>query len=253
MSVVARAVARLGRIAGRSLPARHRFRAKTLALQISNALESAQVLPSVSRRLDTLCIPRPEDRLTPSDIDDIRSRHPGYGDIAVFIETGTLEAANVVNLAPAFREAHSIDLSRTLFRAAVKRFGPHTRFGINFHLGDSAEVLPALLEAIHEPAVVYLDGHYCKWDTDFTAASTFPLWSELSALARRPYREIVIVDDVHTFSTDRPDLKVRESGRGWEAVTTDSIIEALGRERVVDSYIHRDCFVVFLAEPESAP
>jgi len=103
----------------------------------------------------------------------------------------------------------------------VKRFGPYTRFGINFHLGNSADVLPALLESIREPAVVYLDGHLCKTNTEYTAAAEFPLWAKLTALSKRPYREIVIVD-------------------------------ALGRERVIDHYIHRDHFVVFLSEAASA-
>jgi hypothetical protein len=211
-------------------------------------MASGRVLAPLSRYLDRWFIPSAAGRLTPGEIDKIRSRQPGYSDIAVFIETGTYEAANVVNLAPAFRESHSIELSPTLYRAAVKRFGPNTRFGINFHLGNSADVLPALLEKIREPAVVYLDGHFCKTSTGYTAAAEFPLWAELTAISKRPYREIVIVDDVHTFDTKRPDLEAHETGKSWEHVTTDSILDALGRKRVLDHYIHRDHFVVFLSE-----
>lgn len=230
--------------------ARVRLHATTLALQASDLLEGWNVLPSVSRFLDELALPAPGDRITPMEMDEIRSRHPGFEDISVFVETGTLEAANVVNLAPAFREAHSIELSRPLYRAAVKRFGPRTRFGINFHCGDSAEVLPALLKTIQQPAVMYLDGHYCLYP--FTAASQFPLWAELGAIAKRPYREVVIVDDVHTFDTKRPELEAQESGSSWAHVTADSILGALGRDRIIDHFIHRDQFVICLAGASTA-
>lgn len=225
--------------AGRSLI----FHARTAGLQLSNALGSIRIAEPVTAYLDWLCIPQIGPRIKRAEMSEVLARHPGYRDIAVFIETGTLEAANVVNLGPAFREAHSIELSPTLYRAAIKRFGPNTRFGIHFHHGDSAKVLPRLLEKIAEPAVVYLDGHYFK--SKYTAAAEFPLWSELAALAKRRYNDVVIVDDVHTFGRERPDLTARESGRSWQHVTTDSILDALGRDRVVDSFILRDEFVIY--------
>ena len=223
-----------------------RLHARTVALQVSNFLETRNVLTAVSRYLDAAAIPAPLDRITPAEMDGIRTRHPGFEDISVFIETGTLEAANVVNLTTAFGQLHSIELSHRLYRAAVRRFGRQTRFGINFHHGDSAVVLPALLRRVQQPAVMYLDGHYCMYP--FTAAARYPLWAELATIATRPYREIVIVDDVHTFDTERPELEAHEAGKSWAHVTTDSIMDALGRDRIIDHYIHRDCFVIYRDE-----
>ena len=165
-------------------------------------------------------------------------------DPEVLIETGTLDARNVVRLAPWFHRAYSIELSEALWRKAREKFGLSTEGGIYFLLGDSAELLPELLKRIRKPVVLYLDAHYCEGDG--TVGSEFPLWAELDAAARHPYADLVIVDDVHNFGKKRPDLAVHESGRGWEHVTRKSILEALG-DRVIKSYVHRDQFIVHLA------
>jgi hypothetical protein len=162
-------------------------------------------------------------------------------DPTILIETGTLKAQNVVRLAPWFQRAYSIELSPDLWRAAREKYGLDTEGGIYFLLGDSAELLPELLKRIRKPVVLYLDAHYCA--DDQVAASEFPLWAELEAIRRHSYADLVIVDDVHNFGKKRPDLAVHESGRAWEHVTRESVLEALG-DRVIKSYVHRDQFIV---------
>jgi hypothetical protein len=151
----------------------------------------------------------------------------------------------VVRLAPWFKRAYSIELSEDLWREAREKFGPSTEDDIYFLLGDSAELLPELLKRIRKPVVLYLDAHYCCFGGE-TRASVFPLWAELDAAREHPYADLVIVDDVHNFGKKRPDLAVHESGRGWEHVTRESVLEALG-DRVLKSYVHRDQFIVHLA------
>ena len=163
-------------------------------------------------------------------------------DPEIFIETGTLEAKNVVRLAPWFQRAYSIELSPELWREADAKFGPTTADRIDFILGDSAKVLPYLLKRILKPVVLYLDAHYCE-GYEGTVGSEFPLWAELDAVRRHPYADLVIVDDVHNFGKPRPDLAAHESGRAWEHVTRKSVLEALG-DRVLKSYVHRDQFIV---------
>lgn len=160
----------------------------------------------------------------------------------IFIETGTFQAENVVNLAPLFRWAYSIELSPSLYRDAFKRFGSDK---IKFCQGNSAEVLPELFSVIHEPVVLYLDAHYCGGSELIIKGSTFPLWKELESARLHPYADLVIVDDVHTFGRERPDLTAHESGRSWEHVTEGSILEALG-DRVAESYVFGNEFVVHL-------
>ena len=70
----------------------------------------------------------------------------------------------------------------------------------------------------------------------------------MECVRARPHADIVIVDDIHTFGLKRPDLEKYEAGRGWEHVSTESVLKALGRDRVVEHYVHRDQFVVSLSQ-----
>lgn len=105
--------------------------------------------------------------------------------------------------------------------------------------GDSSVVIPKLCEEIKEPALFFLDAHFCggNWKT-MTADGHFPLWAELIAIAKRPYDDIVVVDDVHTFGKDRSkDLKTP-----WIDVTTKTIVTAYPAKK---SEIIKDAFVLW--------
>ena len=103
--------------------------------------------------------------------------------------------------------------------------------------GDTNELLPSLLASIHEAVFIVLDAHYCKLDPPI-AKSRFPLWGELGLLRTRPYADIVVVDDVHTFGKVRDDLRYA-SDPEWETVTETSISLFLGApgETIGDGYV----------------
>jgi len=224
---------------------------KSLGFEVSNWIAPFKVLKSAREALEQRCMPSPGSRLTKNEMREILAANT-ESPIKVFIETGTFRAVNVVNLAPVFEQAHSIDLSLPIYRTAVKKFGDKTRFGINFHHGDSAVVLPRLLRDIQEPVVVYLDGHYCREQSMPTATGSFPLWKELKCIRERPYADIVIVDDVHTFGRKRPELEAMDRSN-WEDVTTASILDALGQDRIDRHYVLRDEFIVHLSAKPKSP
>ena len=103
-------------------------------------------------------------------------------------------------------------------------------------------MLPVLAREIDEPAVWFLDAHYCHLRTMAAAGghAEMPLMEELSVLAARPYEDIVIVDDVHAFN--RRDKGGDHAGGGWQGVNEKSIAKQLGRVRT--SYVDTDCFVM---------
>lgn len=103
--------------------------------------------------------------------------------------------------------------------------------------GDTAELLPSVLVSIHEPVFIILDAHYCKLDPPI-AKSRFPLWDELAMLRDRPYADIIVVDDVHTFGKARDDLRYASEPE-WETVTGASISSFLGApgEEIGDGYV----------------
>jgi hypothetical protein len=170
-------------------------------------------------------------RTTIPALERMRDGHPLGIRPRAFIETGTLHAETARFAKQLYEVVETIELSETLYRAALRRY---TGNGIRFHLGDSGAVLPTILAGYLEPVCIYLDAHW--FPRPDVARGTFPLWSELEAVRARPYADIVIVDDVHSFGTPHP-------GPEWQQVTPARIVDAL--DRVLASAIQDDHFVVY--------
>jgi hypothetical protein len=91
-----------------------------------------------------------------------------------------------------FDRVETIELEPTLARLAEIRF--RRTPSIHVHAGDSAAVLPRILETLAEPALFWLDAHP---STDRTAHGTIPLRDELAAIAAHPVRgHVVLIDDL---------------------------------------------------------
>ncbi len=75
-----------------------------------------------------------------------------------FVETGTFKGAGVQwALESGFSNVYSVEISQTIYNAAVARFGEDPR--VRLRLGDSKRVLPEILKEIQGPALFYLDAH----------------------------------------------------------------------------------------------
>lgn len=177
-------------------------------------------------------------------IRQILSRHDGrYSGIDTFVETGTRLGSTAFIMSRLFREVHTIELSEDLFNEARSRFKNEP---INFHLGDSAEVLPRLAEEIDRPAVFFLDAHWYiddKLRSKIASDNPFPLWKEIEVLKARPYADVIIVDDVHSFGRLSPH-------QGWSEVSLASIQRHVG-ERALDADIFLDVCAVYLTDEPS--
>lgn len=119
----------------------------------------------------------------------------------VFIETGTHKGDGVkLALDAGFKTIHSIELGDNLFSRCCYRFR-----GVNnvrLHLGDSADVLPIILEAINQPITFWLDGHYSGGDTALGKQNT-PLLQELRAIAGHHIKtHTILIDDLRGWYKD---------------------------------------------------
>jgi hypothetical protein len=127
-----------------------------------------------------------------------------------------------------------------LYQKARMKYGS---LGINFYQGDSAEVLPLVAETIQEPVFFYLDAH--AWGRPEVAQEKpFPLWAELNYIRSRSFPDIVAIDDYHTFGK-AVQLASGEYELQWELLTRDSVLERLGRDRILDYMLCNNAFVVF--------
>jgi hypothetical protein len=149
----------------------------------------------------------------------------------VFVETGTLHGKTTRWACARFPVVHTIELSPVLHAEAVRMLSP---LGIHCHLGDSRERVPILADELMEPVVWFLDAHWTNVRHAAGRDIPLPLEAELRAIAARPFRDTVIVDDVLSFG--REDYQA-----GWGRVSEAWIAGFFPDARVQQRF---DCIVV---------
>ena len=128
--------------------------------------------------------------------------------LGVLVETGTNYAHMLYVNQNRFREIYSIELDNRRAESARRKFANHP----NIHVlqGDSAKVLPALLPALKEPCLFWLDGH------DFDVST--PVKQELEAIYKYPAQgHVLLIDDARWFDgrTEYPTMEaLREKTAG---------------------------------------
>jgi hypothetical protein len=180
----------------------------------------------------------------------ILSRHPDFR-CPLYIETGLHTGRRIRVCAPHFERVHGIELDEHWYAVCARAMADSEH--VTIHHGDTRELLPEILSRYPEtPCFIHLDAHFCQTDPPIRK-SEFPLWDELAAIRDRPVRDIVSVDDVHTFGKVREDLKYAGDAVEWEGVTTASLLDYFG-ERVHDSRTVSDAFIIWkLPNGEDAP
>lgn len=119
-------------------------------------------------------------------------------DIRVLIETGTFLGDMVYAMRGVFSKIVSIELDRELHARASQRLSKLKH--VQLLLGDSAELLPSVLQSIHEPALFWLDGHYSGPGTARSTEDT-PIVRELSCVLMHNRRNhVILIDDAREFT-----------------------------------------------------
>jgi hypothetical protein len=128
--------------------------------------------------LETLLYPRPEVKLA--------------------IETGTHQGEGAETFSKYFDKVYTVELSDTLFNAAVKRFKNTNVIPL---LGKSNEVLKSLIPTIKDKYFLFLDAHGSGEDTTFdplVGRYGSPVLNEIrSCLGNIP--ETIVIDDLCYF------------------------------------------------------
>jgi len=162
--------------------------------------------------------------MTKARLTAILAGHPPAPQI--FAETGTFYGERAALATELFNAVYTVELSPTLYQAARSRYAA---LPIHFVLGDSREVVPQWARTIPAPVCWYLDAHWFDLNRGRTRAGAaraaaaqvagadgLPLWDELAAIATRPYRDIIIVDDARDFGTNAPTVE-------WESISLERI------------------------------
>jgi len=149
--------------------------------------------------------------------------------VETFIETGTYLGDMVNAVMDTFNKIYSIELDKTLYEQAKKKFSKHHNISI-IH-GDSSKVLPVILANISGPCLFWLDGHYSGGITAKGDLNT-PITQELHCILDHTIRgHVILIDDAHLFTgqDDYPRLEgirtlVSDRYPDWEFDVKDDII-----------------------------
>jgi hypothetical protein len=115
---------------------------------------------------------------------------------AVFVETGTFRGDTVARLAPLVPHVISIELDDTFYADACRRFAGVAN--VELLHGDSAEVLPEVVDRIEGAALFWLDGHYSSGTTALGDEPT-PIVAELRSVLAATPPHVVLIDDARLF------------------------------------------------------
>ena len=150
-------------------------------------------------------------------------REYGYQEL---VETGTFVGDTSAFVSERGYRVYTIELSRALYCQAIERFAGNDR--VTCLHGDSARVLPKVIERLSGPALFWLDGHHSGGSTARGKMET-PIEGELRCLVRARIERPDFIDRCSVFIDD-----IRDFGSGeypTVAAVIDFIRENLPRHR----------------------
>jgi len=150
-------------------------------------------------------------------------------DLHVLVETGTFRGEMLYACRPHFDTLFSIELEPGLASAAQARFARWPK--VRVLQGDSASVLPGVLEELKHRALFWLDAHYCGPAAGRGEKDT-PIIEELRLILAHPIpNHVILIDDARCFGSHSGYPSVEECARfvldrrpGWKAEVRDDIL-----------------------------
>jgi len=146
-----------------------------------------------------------------------------------FIETGTYLAGTALWAAQHFDRIISIEADQKLYDAAKKRLASYANVDVQW--GRSQDLLAALVPKLSQPALIWLDAHWCGGDVAVAGEDQeCPLLEEIAAIDAGTLQHIILIDDARYFFNPPPSPHKREH---WPSAAT--VIEQLRAK--YDGYI----------------
>lgn len=175
---------------------------------------------------------------TPEEFLEISSRIPIFNNLQIFIETGTHQGDTTRIASVVFVEVFTFEINKIFYEFAKRKLSTLRCDNVNHLLGDSVELLDALLDNEHRSAFFFLDAHHHHVNTtedvkmDNGTGKT-PLMDELDIINKKYPKVpgIICIDDVRLWRNDNED---------WSSVNDKKIVESLNNHTITDSFEHND-------------
>ena len=124
-------------------------------------------------------------------------KYAGFYGCSLFVETGSGAGDMIDQVYPYFKQVFSIELDPDRYRECKARFS--NAHSVNLLQGDSGKVLEAIIPFFTEPALIYLDAHYCGRGSAHGEQET-PIIKELEMLLAAPkFNHVILIDDYADF------------------------------------------------------
>lgn len=155
----------------------------------------------------------------------------------LFIETGTYQGKTSAWAAQVFNIVETIEIASTLFEKAKVEY--QDVINIRFNLGDSSIVLNEILQRHQEPAVFWLDGHWCGGESGGEEQEC-PILQEIAIIRTHAHPDsIILIDDARLFLAPPP---LPHSANKWpdvgEVIRWLSAFDVNCEIRIVDDVIY---------------
>ncbi len=151
---------------------------------------------------------------------------------SIFVETGSYLGDTAKWASEFFPRVVTIEADKNLFDGVKKRFADNSRVETLF--GNSEVVLSQLVPTIKDPAIFWLDAHWCGPGT-FGDESECPLLTEIEILNKRIESTVILVDDARLFLAPPPRPHKPDQ---WPSVS--QVVEKLNQRSDKEIYIWRD-------------
>jgi predicted O-methyltransferase YrrM len=133
-------------------------------------------------------------------------------DTKIFIESGTaLGHTTMLAVKNGFDKIYTIELSEKYYELAKIKFEKYPQ--VVCLLGNSKDKISEILNEIKEPALFWLDAHFCGGDSA-KADKLVPLYEELETISKHYIKDhTIMIDDVRLMGD------VNEPMNGWKGIS----------------------------------
>jgi len=121
--------------------------------------------------------------------------------VSTFVETGTFKGVTAAWAANYFESVFTIENSKMYFEESINSY-KHLN-NIEFLFGDSRDVLKNVVAKIREPAIFWLDAHWCSMDS-YGANDQCPIIEEINLIRSTGIKHCIFIDDARLFLSPPP-------------------------------------------------
>ena len=163
------------------------------------------------------------------NLEFLKNIQTDYKNYPNFIETGTFMGETVLHMEQYFSNLHTIEIKEEFYQNVKNNYKGNK---INFHLGDSGDILSEILPNINDKSIIFLDGHWSAGNTG-KGKKDCPLYEELDTiLSDHKDEAIIIIDDVRLFGKGP---NKGNSKCNWEEINIDTILKTV-KDRMTNHY-----------------